>query len=558
MTSEFNQFELQPELLQAVEAAGFAAPMPIQSAVIPVMMTGQDIIGQAQTGSGKTAAYALPMLQNLQPGQKNIQGLVLAPTRELALQVADVFNSFGRGLRARVLAVYGGQSYGVQIPALRRGVDIVVGTPGRIMDLMERGEINFESVRTLILDEADEMLSMGFIEDIEKILAATPADRQTALFSATMPPEIRRLAEKFQHDPQTINVRAEQMTVATTEQRYYLVHNSDKLAALTRLFEAEDVTGALVFVRTRAETGDLASELTNRGYSAEALNGDLSQDARERTLARFRQKKVTVLVATDVAARGLDIDDLSHVFNFGLPDDNEVYVHRIGRTGRAGKSGIAISIISPGERRQLHQIEIFARVKIARAQLPSEDDIRRGREAKLMGQVAVWLKRGRCLHERELVEALVAEGHDPIAVAAAALKVARAEEKQRPLEPVSEVADLPRERAYGREASMGRGDRAPRQNRYGNHPPVGATVSHEPGMVRLSLSLGREHGIRVNDIVGAIATHADIPGKVIGKISIGDQRSLVDVPEEFVAQVIQKTRAATFHRQPLDLQRINN
>jgi ATP-dependent RNA helicase DeaD len=417
----------------------------------------------------------------------------------------------------------------------------------------------------VVLDEADEMLSMGFIEDIETILAATPAERQTTLFSATMPPEIRRLAEKFQKNPQSLNVRSEQMTVATVEQRYYMVHNADKLAALTRLFEVEDVSGALVFVRTRAETGDLASELTNRGFPAEALNGDLSQDARERTLARFRQKKISVLVATDVAARGLDIDDLSHVFNIGLPDDIEVYVHRIGRTGRAGKSGIAISIIAPNERRALRQIEAFAHVKIARAELPTEEDIRRGREEKLMGQVSMWLKRGRCLHERELIEALVAEGHDPLAVAAAALKIARAEEKQRPIAPVSEVVELPRERNYGRgERPMGRNgrsdrnDRAPQPNRYGNHPPVGAAVSHEPGMVRLSLGLGREHGIRVNDIVGAIASHADIPGKAIGKISIGDQRSLVDVPEEFVAQVLNKTARATFHRQPLDLQRINH
>ena len=565
MTTEFAQFELQPELLQAVAEAGFEAPMPIQSAVIPVMLAGQDVIGQAQTGSGKTAAYALPMLQNLLPGPNQIQGLVLVPTRELALQVAEVFNSFGRALKARVLAVYGGQSYGLQIPALRRGVDIVVGTPGRILDLMEREELRLEGVRTVVLDEADEMLSMGFIEDIETILAATPAERQTTLFSATMPPEIRRLAEKFQKNPQSLSVRSEQMTVATVEQRYYMVHNADKLAALTRLFEVEDVSGALVFVRTRAETGDLASELTNRGFAAEALNGDLSQDARERTLARFRQKKISVLVATDVAARGLDIEDLSHVFNIGLPDDIEVYVHRIGRTGRAGKSGIAISIIAPSERRALRQIEAFARVKIARAELPTEEDIRRGREEKLMGQVAVWLKRGRCLHERELIEALVAEGHDPIAVAAAALKIARAEEKQRPIAPVSEVVELPRERAYGRgERPMGRNgrpdrdDNAPRPNRYGNHPPVGAAVSHEPGMVRLSLGLGREHGIRVNDIVGAIAAHADIPGKAIGKISIGDQRSLVDVPEEFVAQVLNKTARATFHRQPLDLQRINH
>jgi len=396
MTIQFNELTLRPELMQAVAALGFVEPTPIQAALIPVMLTGVDVIGQAQTGTGKTAAFALPILNNLETGQRHVQALVLCPTRELALQVADAISEFGKIQAVRVLAVYGGQPYGPQISRLNRGVDVVVGTPGRMIDLLDRNALNISHVKTVVLDEADEMLSMGFVEDIETILAQTPADRQTALFSATLPAPIRKLASHYMNHPQSIMIQREQVTLEGTEQRYYLVNQGDKLAALTRLFEIEPISSALIFVRTRIGTGELANELTRRGFPAEALNGDLSQEARERTLNRFRQNQVKVLVATDVAARGLDIDDISHVFNYDLPDDPEIYIHRIGRTGRAGKTGIAISMVTPREKRLLRQIEILIRQPLTKTALPTEDEINLHRETELLNEVRVWLTRARC------------------------------------------------------------------------------------------------------------------------------------------------------------------
>jgi ATP-dependent RNA helicase DeaD len=482
------------------------------------------------------------MLHALQPGTKTVQGLVMVPTRELALQVAGAISGYGSQIGVRVLAVYGGAPYGPQIGALRRGVDIVVGTPGRLIDLIKRGVLDFASLRTLVLDEADEMLSMGFVEDIETILSSTPAERQTALFSATLPAEIRRLAAKYMRDPQPVTIQREQVTLDAIEQRYYLVNPGDKVAALTRLFEVEDITRALIFVRTRVETGALAGELTSRGFPSEALSGDLTQDARERTLNRFRQNQVQVVVATDVAARGLDIDNISHVFNVELPDDPEIYVHRIGRTGRAGKTGIAITLVSPGERRRLGMVEAFTRKKIQRAPLPTEDDIRALREESLVQKVAIWLRRGRTLRELELTQKLIDEGHDPIHIAAAALKVARAEEKQRPIYPVSEVVE-----ARPRAAVVRGPDRENFRARSGS-------TSHEPGMVRLQLSLGHQHGLRPNEIVGIIASRAEIPGHVIGKIRIQSNRSFVDVPEEMVGQVLERARDARIRSQAMELQ----
>ncbi len=353
MTTEFSLLNLRPQLVQAVVELGYTEPTPIQSGVIPVMLAGHDVIGQAQTGTGKTAAFALPLLHNLNSEQTQVQALVLTPTRELALQVAEAIQGYGRLQGVRVLAIYGGQQYGRQIGQLKRGVDVVVGTPGRLLDLIQQKKLDLSQIKTVVLDEADEMLSMGFIEDIEAILEQTPAQRQTALFSATLPPEIRRLADRYLREPQNITIQRPQLTVATITQRYYLVNETDKLAALTRLFEVEPVTSALIFARTRAGTGELANELSVRGFPAEALNGDLSQDAREQVLNRFRNNQIKVLVATDVAARGLDIDDISHVFNFDLPLDSEIYVHRVGRTGRAGKTGVAITLLTPSERWRL-------------------------------------------------------------------------------------------------------------------------------------------------------------------------------------------------------------
>jgi len=544
MTTQFNDLTLRPELMQAVAALGYVEPTPIQAALIPVMLTGVDVIGQAQTGTGKTAAFALPILNNLEPGQRHVQALVLCPTRELALQVADAVAEFGRVQAVRVLAVYGGQPYGPQISRLNRGVDVVVGTPGRLIDLLDRNALNISRVKTVVLDEADEMLSMGFVEDIETILAQTPTERQTALFSATLPAPIRKLASHYMNHPQSILIQHEQVTLQGTEQRSYLVNQGDKLAALTRLFEIETISSALIFVRTRLGTGELANELARRGFPAEALNGDLSQEARERTLNRFRQNQVKVLVATDVAARGLDIDDISHVFNYDLPDDPEIYIHRIGRTGRAGKTGIAISLVTPREKRLLRQIESLIRQPLARAVLPTEEDIRLHRETELLNEVRVWLTRARYRREREMVARLVEEGHDPLEIAAAALKLARADEKQRPVAAVSEVQERParrEERNTERVHRRGSADRGP--------------VSHEGGMVRLSLNMGRAHGIRPNDVVGAIAYHADIPGSTIGKIFIEDTHTLVDVPENLVSQILSRAGKYSLRKQAFTVER---
>src|SRR5215208_4742596 len=440
MTTEFTSLNLRDEIVQAINELGYSEPTPIQSAIIPVMLKGADVIGQAQTGTGKTAAFALPILQNFTQ-QRHVQALILAPTRELALQVADSMTEYGKHLNVRVLAVYGGQPYGPQIGSLKRGVDVVVGTPGRLNDLLERKVLNLKEVKIVVLDEADEMLNMGFIEEVEKILAETPAERQTALFSATLPPRIRSLANRFMRDPQSVNIKRETLTLASTEQRYYLVHENEKTNALTRLFEIEPIKSALIFARTRAETATLANELVVRGIPAEAIHGDLDQNARERVLGRFRANQLKVLVATDVAARGLDIEDISHVFNYHLPDDAEVYIHRIGRTGRAGKTGIAITLLSPREKRRLREVEALTKQPIKKMELPSAADIHRHRESQVIENLRIWLGRGRYKRELEMVQELIEAGHDPLNIAAAAIKIARADEKQRPIADVSEVRD---------------------------------------------------------------------------------------------------------------------
>ncbi len=552
MTTEFDSFGLHPHLMQAITELGFTTPTPIQEGMIPLMLSGADVIGQAQTGTGKTAAFAFPILQNLEPGQKLPQALVLAPTRELAMQVADAFHQYGKHLGARVLAVYGGAPYGRQISRLNKGVDVVVATPGRLLDLLKRNAINLRLVRTVVLDEADEMLKMGFIEDVETILSETPEARQTALFSATVPKPIRRLADKYMRDPQSVTIQQEQVTAEMIEQRCYLVNQRDKLAALTRLFEVEDITSALIFVRTRVGTGELANELTLRGFPAEVLNGDLSQDARERTMSRFRNNQIKVLVATDVAARGLDVDDISHVFNYDLPDKSEVYVHRIGRTGRAGKTGLAITLVSPREKSKLAGIERFTHQKFTYLPLPTETDIQQKREDELLERMNVWLNRGRYRRELELVTALAEAGHDPLELAAAALKMARADEKQRPIDPVSEVKKTERKpRKFDRD-SKGK----PRRNsRRGERPDRHAKISHEQGMVRVSMSLGREDGIRPADVVGTIAFHADIPGHSIGKIFIENDHTFVDVPKSLVGKVLSKKVDYKFRRQPVTVEK---
>jgi len=448
---------------------------------------------------------------------------------------------YGKHLDVRVLAVYGGQPYGPQISRLNRGVDVVAGTPGRLLDLIERKALNIKNVRTLVLDEADEMLNMGFMEDVEKILAETPPERQTALFSATLPPRIRSLANRFMRDPQPVTIKRDTLTLASTEQRYYLVHESDKTNALTRLFEIEPIKSALIFARTRAETSSLANELVVRGIPAEAIHGDLDQNARERVLGRFRANQLKVLVATDVAARGLDIEDISHVFNYHLPDDAEVYIHRIGRTGRAGKTGIAITLISPRDKRRLREVEALTKQPITKMELPTAADIHRHREAEVIENLRIWLGRGRYKRELEMIQTLIDEGHEPLNVAAAALKIARADEKQRPIAEVGEVKDD--HKRPERETGRG-GRREPFGRRAGaekgNGSRRGGDGSHEEGMVRLKLNKGKTNGVRPSDIVGTIAFHANIPGYTIGKIRIEDKFSFVDIPEDVVEQVLKQ------------------
>jgi len=539
MTTDFSSLNLRDEIMQAITELGYAEPTPIQTGMIPIMLTGADVIGQAQTGTGKTAAFALPILQNFKQ-QQFPQALVLAPTRELALQVADSMIEYGKHLRVRVLAVYGGQPYSPQINSLKRGVDIVVGTPGRLNDLLERGVLNLSQIKTVVLDEADEMLNMGFIEEVEKILATTPSERQTALFSATMPVRIRKLADGFMRDPQAVTVKRSTLTLSTTEQRYYLVHENDKTNALTRLFEIEPIHSALIFARTRAETSTLANELVVRGIPAEAIHGDLDQNARERVLGRFRANQLKVLVATDVAARGLDIDDISHVFNYHLPDDAEVYIHRIGRTGRAGKTGIAITLLSPREKRRMREVEALTKQVVTKMELPTTTEIIRYRESHTIENLKIWLGRGRFKRELEMVQELIEAGFDVTNIAAAAIKIARADEKQRPIAEVAEVkADFSRkpERDFGRGAQKsGKRSESAGRREFGKKPL--RRDSHEAGMVRLKINKGKVHNIRPNDIVGQIAFHANIPGFTIGKIRIEDNHSFVDVPEESVEVVL--------------------
>lgn len=545
MTNEFTQLNLHPQLVQTVADLGYTSPTPIQSAIIPVMQTGQDVIGQAQTGTGKTAAFALPILHNLAMGRKHVQCLVLTPTRELAMQVANAMYKYGRYPGARVLAVYGGQPYNRQIGRLKKGVDIVVGTPGRLLDLIQQKALDLSTVSTVVLDEADEMLSMGFIADIEAILDKTSSSRQTALFSATLPQGIRRLASRYMQAPQSFTIGRKQPTVSTIEQRYYLVNEADKLGALTRLFEVEPITSALIFARTRLGTGELVNELAVRGFPAEALNGDLSQDARVHVLNRFRNNQIKVLVATDVAARGLDIDDISHVFNYDLPQDPEVYVHRVGRTGRAGKTGVAISLLTPKQRWHWRKIEAYTKQKITPSALPTVEDIQKHRESQLVEQMMVWLQRGRCRREKELVAELLEGGHDPLEIAAVALKLARAEEKQRPIAAIGEVQEChPRESKHAGK----RGNRKNGRER-ANH-------SREKGMVRLTLSTGKLYGARVNHVVGTLSHHADIPGHSIGKVRIQEQNTFVDVPEQFVGQVLAKTGTYRIGKRVITVKRV--
>ena len=541
----FQELGLSENTLKAITELGYEEPTPIQSQSIGLMMANKDIIAQAQTGTGKTAAFALPIIERIDPNAPGVQALILTPTRELAVQVSDAVSSYGKYHNVRALPVYGGQPIDRQLRALRRGVHIVIGTPGRLMDHMERGTLDLSTVRTIVLDEADEMLNMGFVDDIEFILDKAPPERQTALYSATMPAEIVRLSRKYLRDPQQVKIAAEQMTVPLIRQTYYEVGGRDKIEALTRILDIEMPTSAIIFCRTKAMVDELGEKLLGRGYGAELLHGDLSQAMRDRVMKRFREEQVELLVATDVASRGLDIDHVSHVINFDVPLDPEAYVHRIGRTGRAGRSGVAITLVTPRERRMLRTIERLTSAPVQRMRLPTiADVVARRREAfkdTLRDMIADHTERGGLEQYLVLAEEL-GEEYSPTELAAAAFKLLLSEPDLNAADPLSAPEPESEFDRRGRDDRRDRGGRSrdggfDRDGGRGNREPRGRSFREE-GMTRLFVDIGREQGVRPADIVGAIANESGLPGRAIGAIDIFDNFSFVDVPDDAATRVL--------------------
>ena len=526
----FSDLSLRPELAQTVADLGYEAPSPIQEGLIPVLLSGRDAIGQARTGTGKTAAFALPLLHKLAEADTRgtVRALVLCPTRELAVQVASAVYTYGQKLNIRTLPIYGGVAYHKQTRRIRQGVDIVVATPGRLVDLLNQGLIDLSNVETVVLDEADEMLSMGFAEDLETILKTTPSERQTAVLSATLPGRIRQIAGTYLRDPETVAVAEGDRTAEDVEQRAYLVGNRDKLQALVRILETEDVTSMLAFVKTRAGCARLATELTGLGFAAEAISGELSQGQRTAVLSRFKQGHTRILVGTDVAARGLDIDHVSHVVNVMLPIDVEAYVHRVGRTGRAGREGTALSLVAPNERGLLSRIERYAKRQIPYADLPTVEDVEAARAARLADAVAQAMDDATDA-DRKLVLDLITSGEDPMRVAAAAFAVARQARNEAPLDDIH---------TPGHRRSHDNRQRPDRGHKH-NGPRGGSDRgAREEGYVRLALDAGRDAGVRPGQVVSALARTADIPGSSLGKILIEQDHTLVDVPHTFADQVL--------------------
>lgn len=520
---DFAELELADRVLKAVRELGYESPTPIQAATIPPLLAGRDVVGRAQTGTGKTAAFALPILSRLHHGQRAPEALVLCPTRELALQVCEAFTSYGSQLSGlHVLPVYGGQGYGVQLSALRRGVQVVVGTPGRIIDHLDKGTLDLTQLRFLVLDEADEMLKMGFAEDVEKILADTPSDKQVALFSATMPGPIRKIAKRYLTDPVEIHIKGKTTTAPTTTQRYLRLAPAQKLDALTRLLEVENFEAMIIFARTKQETEQLAERLRARGFAATALNGDVAQAQRERIINQLKSAKLDILVATDVAARGLDVDRISHVVNYDIPTDTESYVHRIGRTGRAGRSGQAISFVTPKEGHLLRSIEKATRQEVAQMALPSVDDVNSTRLNKFDDAITAALGSGSVDTFRDIVAHYVREHDVPELDVAAALAIVLQ----------GDVPLLMEEQAETPERRPGRTERSPR-------PPRSADGRSRPELATYRIAVGRRHRVLPRQIVGALANEGGLSRDDFGHIDIRVDHSLVELPATLPAQVWQ-------------------
>jgi ATP-dependent RNA helicase DeaD len=566
-TSGFAALGLTDALVNTLTALGYEEPTPIQREAIPPLLEGRDLLGQAATGTGKTAAFALPLIQRtlLPDGdtdrQRRVRVLILAPTRELAMQVAEAVHKYGKALGVSAQPIYGGQAIQQQLRALRRGVDVVVATPGRALDLIRRGSLDLSGVRAVVLDEADEMLDMGFADDLEAILEAVPAERQTALFSATMPPRISSIAKRHLREPVQVKVADEPLAtgdVPRVRQSAYLVQRQHKVAALGRVLDIESPTAALVFCRTRTEVDELTETLNGRGYRAEALHGGFEQEQRDRVMRRFREGTADLLIATDVAARGLDIEHISHVVNFDVPSAPESYVHRIGRTGRAGREGVAITFAEPREHRLLRNIEHMTGQKIQLETVPTVIDLRARRLELTRSSLEETLLEGDFDQYRVVVEAL-AEEFDVLDVAAAAVRLAHQtasgteDEEQEIPTPVSYSADWgarsrrDRDRSRSRERG-GRGDREDRGER-------ARRGRGDADVTRLYIGLGRLAGIRPGDLVGAIANEAGIDARAIGSIDIADRFSIVEVPDDAAEAVIDALRQTTIRGKRVSVRR---
>ncbi|MGI9201254.1 MAG: DEAD/DEAH box helicase [Woeseiaceae bacterium] len=517
-TTSFRDLKLSDPLIRVLDEIGYETPTPIQSQAIPPLMSGRDLLGHAPTGTGKTAAFALPLLSDIDVQNKNVQVLTLTPTRELAIQVAEAFQAYASHIKGfHVLPIYGGQEYGGQIRQLKRGVQVVVGTPGRLMDHMRKGTLKLGDLQAVVLDEADEMLRMGFIEEVEWILDQTPDKRQMALFSATMPRQVERIARRYLNDPAEISIKARTATAETIRQRYWQVSGLHKLDALTRILEVETFDGILIFVRTKTATTELAEKLEARGYAAAAMNGDMAQKHREQTVERLKKGSLDILVATDVAARGLDVDRISHVINYDVPYDTEAYIHRIGRTGRAGRRGDAILFVAPRERRMLSAIEKATRQKIEQMVLPSTEVVNNKRIADFKQKITDTLSLGELGFMQGLVEQYRQEHDIPaVEIAAALAKMT--------------LGDKPM--LLGPDKNSGKAKMKPLKD-------------VASGAERYRIEVGHVHGVKPGNIVGAIANESGLDGEHIGSIEIEAEYSLVDLPTGMpkdVFQDLKKTR----------------
>ncbi|MCP9271017.1 DEAD/DEAH box helicase [Mycolicibacterium arenosum] len=534
----FADLQIHPAVLQAVSDVGYESPSAIQAATIPPMLEGSDVVGLAQTGTGKTAAFAIPILSKIDVTSRITQALVLAPTRELALQVAEAFSRYGAHLKVNVLPVYGGSSYGPQLAGLKRGAQVVVGTPGRVIDHLEKGSLDLTHLDYLVLDEADEMLQMGFAEDVEKILADTPEYKQVALFSATMPPAIKKITSKYLHDPVEIVVKSKTQTAENITQRYVQVSHQRKMDALTRLLEVEQGDAMIVFVRTKQATEEVAEKLRARGFNAAAINGDIPQAVRERTINQLKDGTIDILVATDVAARGLDVERISHVLNYDIPHDPESYVHRIGRTGRAGRSGNALLFVTPRERHLLSSIERVTRQKLIEMDLPSVDDVNEKRVQKFRDSITEALAAPGIELFRKLIEGYERNNDVPMADIAAALALqSRNGEEFLMTEPPPEKRREKPDRA-GRD-----GDGPPRKRR-----------ETRSDLATYRIAVGKRHKAMPGAIVGAIANEGGLHRSDFGHIDIRLDYSLVELPATLSAETLKKLSRTRIQGQLIELQ----